>query len=82
MRQPGIIFFAFFEKKVMTDNKVYRGQRDRSRIDVNDPVDVEYVHHQFPWLSHKEIMEAIKKHGPDREAVQAVLQKGSVQNED
>ncbi|MGC1240433.1 MAG: DUF3606 domain-containing protein [Chryseosolibacter sp.] len=59
----------------MTDNKVFRGQRDRSRIDVNDPVDVEYVHHQFPWLSHAQIKEIIRKFGPDRDAVQAVLEK-------
>ena len=57
------------------DNKVFRGQKDRSRIDVNDPIDVEYVHHQFPWLSHKEIKEIIRKHGPDRDTVQAVLEK-------
>ena len=59
----------------MSDNKAFQGQKDRSRIDVNDPIDVEYVHHQFPWLSHKEIKDIIKKHGPDRDSVQAVLEK-------
>lgn len=59
----------------MAESKVFKGQRDRSVIDINDPIDVEYVHHQFPWLSHKEIREIIKKHGPDREAVEAVLEK-------
>jgi hypothetical protein len=59
----------------MTENKIFRGQRDPNRIDVNNPVDVEYVHHQFPWLSHKQIKEIIQKHGPDRDAVQAVLER-------
>lgn len=67
----------------MTDDKIFRGERDRSRIDVNDPIDVEYVHHQFPWLSHKEIKDIIKKHGPDRNRVEAVLEKsGSGRNRD
>jgi hypothetical protein len=59
---------------MVSDNSIFRGQRDRTRIDVNDPVDVEYVHHQFPWLSHAEIKEIIKKHGPDRDAVQSALE--------
>lgn len=59
----------------MMDNKIFKGQRDRSRIDVHDPIDVEYVHHQFPWLSHKQIREIIEKHGPDRDAVEAVLER-------
>ena len=60
---------------VMTENKIFRGQKDRSRIDINDPIDVEYVHHQFPWVSHQEIREVIKQHGPDRNAVQTFLEK-------
>lgn len=59
----------------MTRENVVRGQRDWSRIDVNDPIDVEYVHHQFPWLSHKEIKDVIKEHGPDRDRVEAFLEK-------
>lgn len=59
----------------MKDTKIFRGQRDRSRIDINDPIDVEYVHHQFPWISHSKIREVIKKHGPDREAVESALEK-------
>jgi hypothetical protein len=61
----------------MLDNKVFQSQRDRSRIDVNDPVDVEYVHYQFPWLSHGQIKEVIREHGPDRETVLTVLQRTS-----
>lgn len=58
----------------MAESKTFRGQRDRSRIDVNDPIDVEYVHHQFPWLSHEQIKEVLEEHGPDRDAVHTVLQ--------
>ncbi len=59
----------------MTGNSVFRDQKDLSRIDVNNPAQVEYVHHQFPWLPHEQIKEAIKKHGPDRDAVQAYLER-------
>ena len=66
----------------MMENKTPRGQRDPHVIDVNNPIDVEYVHHQFPWLSHKQIKEIIQKHGPDRDAVQSVLERsGSSKNE-
>lgn len=65
----------------MADNSVFRGQKDRSRIDVNDPIDVEYVHHQFPWLSHQQIKEIIRRHGPDRDAVQAVLERAGSSRE-
>jgi len=66
----------------MTESKIFKGQRDRSRIDINDPVDVQYIHHQFPWLSDQQIREAIKKHGPDRDAVEAALESASKSNQD
>lgn len=59
----------------MAADKTYQSQKDLNRIDVNDPVQVQYVHYQFPWLSYEEIKEAIRKHGPDREAVQAYLER-------
>jgi hypothetical protein len=61
----------------MEESKIFKGQRDRSRIDINDPIDVKYVHHQFPWLSYNEIVEVIKKHGPDRDVVESVLERKS-----
>lgn len=61
----------------MTENNSFRGLRDRRVIDINDPIDVGYVHHQFPWLSHAEILEAIRKHGPDRHTVETVLEGAS-----
>ena len=63
------------------ENKTFKGQRDPHLIDVNNPIDVEYVHHQFPWLSHSKIKEVIQKHGPDRDAVQSVLEKVGSSND-
>ena len=57
----------------MAERRTMHGVKDRSMIDVNDPIEVEYVHHQFPWISNKEIREVIKQHGPDRDAVEAAL---------
>ena len=61
----------------MTETRTFRGQKDRSRIDVNDTIDVEYIHHQFPWLSHNDIKDVIKKHGPDRHVVLTVLERSA-----
>jgi len=67
----------------MSESKIFKGQRDRSVIDINDPIDVQYVHHQFPWLSHREIKEVIRKHGPDRDVVESVLERlGSGRDKD
>ena len=62
----------------MTETKTLGGHhKDRNRIDVNDTIDVEYIHHQFPWLSHNDIKEVIEKHGPDRSAVLTVLERSA-----
>jgi hypothetical protein len=57
----------------MSDNKTVRDGRDRAKIDVNDPSEVEFVHKQFPNLSHEQIVEAIKEKGPSRQAVMTYL---------
>ena len=57
----------------MSDKKDNRGQRDRVRIDLNDPSEVEYVHQQFSHLKHEEVVDAIKKAGPLREDVMKYL---------
>ena len=57
----------------MSDNKDSRDGRDRSRVDSNDPSEVEYVHQQFPNLSHEQVVEAIKSQGPSRDAIYAFL---------
>lgn len=69
----GYIFFSALTKRIMAERRTIHGVKDRSRIDVNDPIEVEYVHHQFPWISSNEIREVIKQHGPDRDAVEAAL---------
>lgn len=58
----------------MADNKDIRDGRDNSKIDINDPSEIEYVHQQFPELTHTEVVEAIKTKGPSREAVMNYLQ--------
>jgi hypothetical protein len=58
----------------MSDNKTNVGQQDRTRIDANDPAEVEYVHRQFPHLKHEQVLEAIKNKGPIREDVIKFLQ--------
>ncbi|MDN3656180.1 DUF3606 domain-containing protein [Ferruginibacter paludis] len=55
------------------DNKKMQNGRDKSRIDVNDPAEAEYVHQQFPNLSHEQIIQAIKEKGPSRQAVMNYL---------
>lgn len=67
---------------VMATNKVFRSQKDLSRLDVNNPAQVEYVHYQFPWLTHQQIKDAIRQHGPDRKSVQAYLEsiRGGTEN--
>lgn len=65
----------------MTESRILTGQRDRSVIDANDPIDVNYVHYQFPWLSHQQIKEIIQKHGPDRDSVYSVLERGGTRKD-
>jgi hypothetical protein len=61
----------------MADNPEKRGGRDRSRIDPDQPHEVEYVHRQFPFMSREEIVDAIRTNGPGREAVMAFLEERS-----
>ncbi len=60
----------------MADDKNVRDGRDRAKIDLNDPSEVEYIHQQFPGMSHQQIVDAIEAKGPSREAVMAYLEKG------
>ena len=53
----------------MADNKTISDERERTKIDANDTSEVEYVHRQFPHLEHREVLDAIKQYGPDREDV-------------
>jgi len=77
----GIFFISLHDKNAMTESKSFKAIRDRRVIDINDPLDVGYVHHQFPWLSHREIVEAIKKYGPDRHRVETELEGAGKQSD-
>jgi hypothetical protein len=62
------------------DNKKMTDQRDRSKIDINDASEVEFVHQQFPNLQHSQIVEAIKEKGPNRENVMNYLKTKGAKN--
>ncbi|MBW8683492.1 DUF3606 domain-containing protein [Chitinophaga rhizophila] len=58
----------------MSDSKQNVGQQDRVRVDANDPSEVEFVHRQFPELSHGQVLAAIKENGPLREDIYKKLE--------
>ncbi|TDO24231.1 DUF3606 domain-containing protein [Pedobacter duraquae] len=58
----------------MADDKSKQDGRDDSKIDSNDPNEVEYAAKQF-GVSASEIREAIKQVGSSREAVKKHLGK-------
>lgn len=57
----------------MADSKSKTGKQDRIRVDSNDPSEVEYVHKQFPKLSHQAIYGAIRAAGPYRDDIMKYL---------
>lgn len=57
----------------MSDNKENVGKQDRIRVNSQDPNEVEYVHRQFPSLSHEEVLQAIKRAGPFRDEIMKYL---------
>lgn len=59
----------------MTDNKKHRGKQDRIRIDSKDPAEVEFLHSQYPTLSHQAIYGAIRAAGPMRDDIKAYLKR-------
>jgi Protein of unknown function (DUF3606) len=50
----------------MSDDKKNVGTQDDIRVDSNDPSEVEYLHRQYPRLSHEAIKKAIEQYGPIR----------------
>jgi hypothetical protein len=63
----------------MSDSKQNVGQQDRLRVDVNDPSEVEFVHQEYPKLSHAQVLEAICEKGPMRKDVYQYLDSLNVQ---
>ena len=57
----------------MSDNKQNNDGRDSAKIDRNDASEVEYVHQQFPNLTHQQVVDAVNEKGPSREAVMNYL---------
>lgn len=57
----------------MADNKANTGRQDDIRVGSNDPSEVEYLHSRYPNLTHEQVMDAIKKHGPMRKDIEAAL---------
>lgn len=60
---------------IMSDNKKYRGIKDRNRVDQHDPSEVEWLHRQFPQLSHQTVQKAIHTAGPLRKNILQYLEK-------
>lgn len=59
----------------MSDNKTDNGLQDRLRVDSNDPSEVEYLHSQFPHLTHQQVVDAVKSAGPMRDDIEKFLDK-------
>lgn len=55
------------------DDKTKTGKQDDIRVDLNDASEVEYLHQQYPSMSHEEIKEAIQKKGPFRKDIEEYL---------
>jgi hypothetical protein len=57
----------------MSDNKNLKDQRDRAKVNSQEPYEVEDLHQKYPHLSHQTVADAVKKHGPERQKIQAYL---------
>ena len=61
----GVLMAAFLliipQTNKMSDDKNKRGKQDNIRVDSNDPSEVEYLHRQFPHMTHEEIVAAIRE---------------------
>ncbi len=57
----------------MSDNKKDNSLQDRLRVDANDPSEVEYLHSQFPHLTHQQVADAVKSAGPMRDDIEKYL---------
>ncbi|MES1219073.1 MAG: DUF3606 domain-containing protein [Bacteroidota bacterium] len=55
------------------DNKNTKGMQDRIKVDANDRSEVEYLHQQYPHLTHEQVLDAVKREGPYREDIKAYL---------
>jgi hypothetical protein len=58
----------------MSDNKSMNDGRDRSRVDSQDPSEVEYLHRQYPNLTHEQVLNTVKQAGPLRSDIERELE--------
>ncbi len=59
----------------MSDNKKKKGIQDRIRVNSKEAYEVEYLHQQFPKLSHQAVYGAVRTAGPMRKDIIAYLKK-------
>jgi hypothetical protein len=57
------------------DNKNKTGKADRNKVNSKEPYEVEYLHRQYPDLSHQQVAGAVRAAGPERKDIVAYLQK-------
>ena len=61
------------------DNKKTQDGRDRSKVNSKEAYEVEYLHQQYPKLSHQQVYAAVRKAGPSRAKIETYLQgKGKI----
>lgn len=57
----------------MADNKQLKDERDRNKVNSQEPYEVEDLHQKYPHLSHQIVADAVKQHGPDRRKIEKHL---------
>jgi hypothetical protein len=55
----------------MVDDKTKRGDRDRDRISLSEPYEIEYFRRKHPHLTEEEAVAIIRDEGGDREKADA-----------
>lgn len=58
----------------MTDNKSKTGKADRNKVNAKEAYEVEYLHKQYPNLSHQQVADAVRAAGPERKNIVSYLQ--------
>jgi hypothetical protein len=59
----------------MSDDKSKRDGRDRSRVSLSEPYEVESFHRKHQHLSHEQAIQIIKEAGGNREKADAAAAK-------
>jgi hypothetical protein len=59
----------------MADNKTKTGRADRDKVNAMEAYEVEYLHQQYPKLSHQQVRGAVRAAGPERKNIISYLEK-------